>query len=490
MIKRGNAVPENKVYNPSYLGLLPNIIPLGIISLVFFPFMMVTIPIFIIMYLSIKVTSYELREDGLFIKKGIIAKKQILLLYTQIQDVTEYQGLWDQIIGLKKLQIKTMTKTSALAGNLSRLTDKDADELKQGLMQRVNDRSQQNKGAVKTTAKYDIKNEQDEKATNPYPLHFIRIGIIYAIFLIIIVIVLGILAAKIQDSETRLNIIMWIIILMSVPIKFLIDQYTFKYWVSENTITIKSGWINTQKTSIEYDKVQDVVLLQGIFQRILGLANIHIETGSATLVAANQEDKRVPNYTILHLRLSDAKILTDKIMKKAGMNYTPQAKPLVEQIPLSGKKVMKKTISGLIGLLIVVGIGIAILWILASRNEIMPMEIFNKIMIWTGIVGAILTIWTVIYQKMYYDRYFYDWSKDTLTIKKGVIGRQQIFLRFDRIQNVFRDQDILDRIFDIYDVHVSTVGDSSVNMCHIDGLTKDNSDRMLAVLMRQVKANM
>jgi membrane protein YdbS with pleckstrin-like domain len=90
---------------------------------------------------------------------------------------------------------------------------------------------------------------------------------------------------------------------------------------------------------------------------------------------------------------------------------------------------------------------------------------------------------------MYYDRYYYDWSINTLTIRKGIIRRKQIYLPFEKVQNVFKDQDLLDRIFGLYDVHLSTVGNGSIDMCHIDGLTKENSDKMVIVLLRQIKEN-
>jgi putative membrane protein len=110
-------------------------------------------------------------------------------------------------------------------------------------------------------------------------------------------------------------------------------------------------------------------------------------------------------------------------------------------------------------------------------------------LLWLTIIFIIHVVWTVLYQKMYYDRYYYDWSQDTMTIKKGVIDIQQIFLPFEEIQNVFLNQDLLDRIFGIYDIHVSTAGRASVILCHIDGLSRENADKLLPILLAQVKKN-
>lgn len=496
-------MPENQTFKPSKLGVLPVTIVLsifaifmGLPALIVSPLSGLLIVGFIVIilffvYLSIKLTSYELHADGLFIRRGIIAKKQILLLYTQIQDVTEYRDLWGRIAGLKALQIKTMTASSALAGNINNLTEADADALKQLLLQQVNSRSKKaSQKNVSSNNNYNMGAEQDEKASNPYPTNFYKIGLIYVFVCIsIALIILVFVKPSTHNLEIAFDLIWIIIIIMSVPIRYFIQQFTFKYWIGNNTITIKSGLINTQKTSIEYEKVQDFIITQGILQRIVGLANIHLETGSAIIYATSDDKHQRPNYEICELKLEDARALSDKIMKKTGINYIPSNKPLVQEIPLNQKKVIKKTISGLIGLFIISVIIFVIAWITISGSDNSSQAKLMNILIWVAIIFIALAILMLIYQKLYYDRYYYDQSKNTLTIRKGVIGRKQIFLSFEKIQNVFMDQDLLDRAFGLYDVHVSTVGQGSIRMCHIDGLTKENADKMKAVLLKQVKAN-
>lgn len=496
---------ENKIYKSSYLTLVPKVLmfgiflPLLLISSFFSVFgalMMILViilfgSILIYAYLSIKMASYELKSDGLFIKRGIIAKKQILLLYSQIQDVSEYQDLFAMIFSLKSLQIQTMTSTSSAAGVLPYIKAEDADELRKAILKVVHSKSKKSaKSAAEEskTSGFDADKEQDEKAANPYPLHFVKMGVaLLVIFLTIIVIGAIVIMQFKSNYEALINIGIYAMFLLFIPIGYFIQQISFNYWISDNTVTIKSGLFNTQKTTIEYKKVQDFILSQSILDRILGLGSVRLETGSVVAIQTNN-NKQVPNYMIPALEEEDSRKIGGMLMSKLGITYQHSSNPLVKQIPLSINKVMKKTLAGVIGLLIFFGIIFSVLWVL------LVMKYTSNVLFTYGAIAiAVLFIFfavcTLIYQKMYYDRYFYDISKDTLTIKKGVIGKNQIFLPFDKIQNVFMDQDLLDRAFGLYDVHVSTVGFGSIAMCHIDGLEKEEAEKMLEVLLKKVKEN-
>ena len=70
-----------------------------------------------------------------------------------------------------------------------------------------------------------------------------------------------------------------------------------------------------------------------------------------------------------------------------------------------------------------------------------------------------------------------------LIIKKGIFSRNEITLPINRLQDVYVDQDILDRIFGLYDVHVSSATVISGNLSHIDGLNKENSDAVKNLIL-------
>ncbi len=82
--------------------------------------------------------------------------------------------------------------------------------------------------------------------------------------------------------------------------------------------------------------------------------------------------------------------------------------------------------------------------------------------------------------------YFYDATPQTLSIKKGVFSRNEIILPFKRLQDVYVDQDILDRIFGLYDVHVSSATATSATLSHIDGLNKENAEKVKTILLSKI----
>ena len=83
--------------------------------------------------------------------------------------------------------------------------------------------------------------------------------------------------------------------------------------------------------------------------------------------------------------------------------------------------------------------------------------------------------------------YYYNFTSDMLIIRKGVISIKEICLPFDKIQNVFVDQDIFDRLFGLFDVHVSTVSENSAMEAHIDGLSMENANHLKEVLLTKIK---
>ena len=92
----------------------------------------------------------------------------------------------------------------------------------------------------------------------------------------------------------------------------------------------------------------------------------------------------------------------------------------------------------------------------------------------------------LVYQYLYYRLYFYNFREDGAEIRKGVIAVSTGHVRYDRIQNIFVDQDILDRIFGLYDVHYETAGETSGLYSHVDGLPREHADTLVAFLNDRV----
>lgn len=62
-----------------------------------------------------------------------------------------------------------------------------------------------------------------------------------------------------------------------------------------------------------------------------------------------------------------------------------------------------------------------------------------------------------------------------------------IRFQHERIQDVYVDQDLLDRIFGLYDVHLSSATVSSGMEAHIDGVEKQAAEDLRNILLQTVQ---
>ena len=99
---------------------------------------------------------------------------------------------------------------------------------------------------------------------------------------------------------------------------------------------------------------------------------------------------------------------------------------------------------------------------------------------------ALIVLLTFLYQRWYYAVYFYDLTPDYIIIRKGPITPREIIIPYERIQDVYVDQDILDRMLGLFDVHLSSATVASGQQAHIDGVEKAAADGLRALLLTTV----
>ncbi len=155
------------------------------------------------------------------------------------------------------------------------------------------------------------------------------------------------------------------------------------------------------------------------------------------------------------------------------------------QFPLSFKKVWKKTTGSLIASIILIPVIIGIAWILGFSLDIHSGWIW---IISTGLIIFVLIslLLTFLYQRWYFAVYFYELTDDFIIIRKGPITPHEITVPYERIQDVYVDQDILDRIYGIYDVHISSATLTSGWFAHIDGVEKPAADGLRQAILSTV----
>ena len=86
------------------------------------------------------------------------------------------------------------------------------------------------------------------------------------------------------------------------------------------------------------------------------------------------------------------------------------------------------------------------------------------------IIYAICLAFRGMYISAYIKRYYYDGGDDLVTIKKGVFAPAEIHIQYKKIQDVYVNQDIIDRILGLYDVHLASATVTSSIEAHMDGI--------------------
>ena len=156
-----------------------------------------------------------------------------------------------------------------------------------------------------------------------------------------------------------------------------------------------------------------------------------------------------------------------------------------EKFPLSKKKIMKKTIVGSIGLFFFMGIiFFCSLSFLAFTQ--------NAAIILIGLVGSMLLFLVLVvlmyyYQTWYFATYYYEFTDDYVIIRKGPLTPKEITIPYERIQDVYVDQDLFDRMLGLYDVHLSTATFTSGMSAHIDGVETNAADGLRTFLLGKVQ---
>lgn len=155
---------------------------------------------------------------------------------------------------------------------------------------------------------------------------------------------------------------------------------------------------------------------------------------------------------------------------------------LQSKYPLSPRKLYKKVLEKwYLYLMFFVGTAVFMFaWITVADRFA---EMLYSIPLVSALVALGVIVLRVWYVRVYIRSYFYDANEQFLTIKKGVFAPTEIHVQFAKIQDVYVDQDILDRILGLYDVHVASATMSSGIEAHIDGVEKEAAEQLRDMLL-------
>ena len=163
---------------------------------------------------------------------------------------------------------------------------------------------------------------------------------------------------------------------------------------------------------------------------------------------------------------------------------------LQQMFPLSPKKFWKKYIDANISigiLFVVISVPVAMLGLALSKQDD-----FHASYAWWGILivavsMGIVSLLRAWYIRSYIRQYFYEGEEHYLTIRKGVFTSAEIHVPYHKIQDVYVDQDFLDRLMGLYDVHIASATAGSAIEAHIDGVEKLAADGLKNLLLAKVQ---
>ena len=160
----------------------------------------------------------------------------------------------------------------------------------------------------------------------------------------------------------------------------------------------------------------------------------------------------------------------------------------IKKYPLSCSKLKKRVIMGVPACLVLAGFlgsGVYALIVMSMHlrdHSMHPIILFSSIIL----TFSIILVANYVYQKHYIKKYFYNMTDKFLIIRKGIFAPQEITVPINRIQDVYIDQDIVDRLLGIYDVHISTATETSTLRAHIDGVDKKIAEELRKRILNEL----
>ena len=145
------------------------------------------------------------------------------------------------------------------------------------------------------------------------------------------------LASLSPQSKPDYGYLIWILVyIIAIPITFfykILSRANFHYTLNQSYLMVKSGVLYKKLRNTPYGIIQNIILKQGIIDRLFGLATLKIENaaqagGLATIAGQNTPDAIISNgnaVMIPGLNFADAQTL------KATLQDLMRKNPTIEQ---------------------------------------------------------------------------------------------------------------------------------------------------------------
>ncbi len=497
-----------KIYKPDLLGwIIRDFYAYGLFFGIFAVWLIFVNPLWAIILTLIAVvllafdligyffTSYQLTKEGLLFKRGYVSRTQQLIVYSKIQNVDETQTFLWRILKLADLGMSTMAAEGGIL--LGPLKESEAHEIKEFILSK--------KGKVSSAKKEPLLSVDTDKKSMPYPINPLRKAILQTVIIafLILVVVPAIVALFAYTSsggayikafnETFSSflgailvgaylgigyIYIYLVVLISFFGSAVIKKIAFSYAIEKDRIRLQYKFLSRQTINLQFAKIRNLIIKERLEQRILRLATLFTETGGE-VDYGEEEGKhaaKLGNW-IPDLKKADAFALHDIFLKAIGIKNT-KVTYLRQRYPLQQIKPLKKTVRMLFYFIVCL-LPIALIVGIFSKSQFwFILKLFSDITLAALIIK-------LFYEVLYFRNYYYAENEEFITLRKGALSRQMLTMPYKKVQHVIVDQDAFDRIFGLYDVHMSSAGSSKM-VLHIDGLNKEDAEALKKIFMSRV----
>lgn len=129
------------------------------------------------------------------------------------------------------------------------------------------------------------------------------------------------------DSALAFTFLVVIVVVISLILSYLIALLTYhfyRYELAEDKFNKESGIIWKKYTSIPYERIQNVDIYRGVWARILGLSDLHIQTagtaGFSTQGGLSFGNRKSPEGQLPGLSKDEAIAIRDELINKSRLN--------------------------------------------------------------------------------------------------------------------------------------------------------------------------
>ncbi len=230
-------------------------------------------------------------KDSVTIRHGVIRKSISTFSYKEIEQVDTGQDLFSAIFSVSALNLYTMSLQSAIAGQIRGFSEKDAQYIKRIVLANKSSKSSKSASSALSAKSSAMPNastvQRAEKVLTAAVINYKKYGQgIWAIIgFILLIDLLAIVYLLISGAGEAIILVVFygVFIIPFIFLVHLMQVTTTKFQIRSNEAIVSySVLVSNSQASMPFASIQDVTVSQGLFERLLGLWSLKVQTGRRT----------------------------------------------------------------------------------------------------------------------------------------------------------------------------------------------------------------